>query len=200
MKRKVKSQNNDNGAVHTGKAKIRIHTTANGSQITLLPVSPFLMKEIEIGLEDEIGRPVKPTYITKIGEGETAVVQEVEHDETTITTEEELVDWKAYNEHLKKWNELLQARMVEAIVLEGIEFDMPEDNSWIARQKRLGIKVPDDQIDREIHYFRTKVIGDPEDLLEVMMLAMAGSEVDADTKKAANALFRREVQKAISNA
>jgi len=83
------------------------------------------------------------------------------------------------------------------IFLEGIIFDLPKDDKWIKRRKKLfNEDVPEDEDERKLHYLNNILLKTPADksdlMLELQKLSMTGATEEAIS--AFEELFRRQMR------
>jgi hypothetical protein len=84
------------------------------------------------------------------------------------------------------------------MILEGIDIQVVNDDKWVARCKRLGIKLPEDPDELAEFYKKSHVIRTPEDILELELKIIelsTGTVIPPERKEAAKAKFRRTIYK-----
>lgn len=101
--------------------------------------------------------------------------------------------WEAYRAEVDKSDARLNEKLLDAVAIKGVHFEMPEDDDWIDEQRFLGVDVPDGRLEMRAHYFRTEVIGGTRDVIRIMALA-AGAEVSEEVLARAESSFRDFLQ------
>lgn len=176
--------------------KDEIYTTNRGYRVKVRPLSGILLNKVENTIraryEKEGRRLDAPTYVFETAGGDAE--EEVYTEESIKEAPEE--DQKAWAEYLENTNELtteIFEKQIELEILESFELLDEIDDSWIRRQQRFGVEVPEDPDDRRVHFFET-VVMDHFDRVQmhtrVQLLTAVGS-VDDELVKAAEASFRR---------
>lgn len=119
--------------------------------------------------------------------------EEHEHDETTLTTDEEKA---AYAEYLRstaaEWA-VFRERALKLTLLRGIKIETPDLTTWRNERKFLGLPLPDDPLEEKYLWIYTEVIGTLEDLRSIQRGVEIASGVSEEQIAATAALFRREV-------
>src|SRR5690606_31526822 len=119
-------------------------------------------------------KPAPPTYTVETAGGEPEVH---EHDETTLATDEDRAAWASYLVAKAEWEAALKDRLIRVVFLEGVR-TRPASDDWVKRQQFLGLAVPDDPLEREVHYVKTVLVRTPEDAEGILTAVMALSGVD----------------------
>jgi hypothetical protein len=101
--------------------------------------------------------------------------------------------WEAYQAEVEKSDAALNEKLLNAVALKGVHFEMPTDDDWLEEQAFLGVDVPSGKLERKAHYFRTEVIGGTRDVVRIMALA-AGAEVSEEVLARAESSFRDFLQ------
>lgn len=167
-------------------------TTSLGVQVWVGPMPPMLpqLAEAAIATEwEEKGKPlpVKPTYETTnvAGDKETH-----EHDEKSLTTDEEKAAWAAWLKLRQAFDNAVVNLTFEECVRNCLRFDV--DPSWPSRYKRL--RPPADPVDLKDFYARAAVIGSREDVEEIMRISAELTGVDVRLMQAAEDSFPGDVE------
>jgi hypothetical protein len=71
-------------------------------------------------------------------------------------------------------------------------FALPADESWIAKQKLIGLSVPDDLSDRLMYFIETEICGGVNDFLEIFKRCTMMA-IPEDKLGEAEALFQRSL-------
>ncbi len=174
-------------------------TTTAGIKIPIQPVSLLDLELAKNTIEKQFredSKPIDPpTYAVEVLGGEKEYHP---HTEKTIEegTEQEKENWQAHLEAVEEMQDELQSR-TGLVILEGIIFDLPEDDSWIKRRKKLFDEdVPEDEDEKKLYYVNNvllKTLADKANLsLEIQLLSMTGATPEAI--KAYEELFRGQME------
>lgn len=167
------------------------YTTANGIEIEVLAVSPWLMD----GVTSTVQMPDPPTYeVSVLGEK-----QQIPHDETTLTTDEDKIAWAKYIVASDKAKAAIRDLRVRAMLLYGVQVDLPKDGKWKKKQAKLNITVPEDEDELHIHYLKTEVITSHTELVAIVDEINRLSSYDEGLVEKARKFFRGEVAQHPSN-
>lgn len=177
-----------------------IFETSRGYQVRIVGLSPMYLEAIRESMLADPDWPDPalrhPTYEAHTVSGD---VELHKHDQESIddplTPPEHKTLWTAFKAYELAWGGELSDRIMNGCMLEGIKLidvDVSAD-SWAARQKRVGIRIPDDPIDRELHFLKTVVIGNVEDLGHIMERIMTRTGLDRNTLAEARSMFPGEV-------
>lgn len=170
------------------------YTTASGYVLRLKPVSPLLVQKVNASIPD----PKPPVYRVK-GLDEEEI--EFFHDETSIedpeTSVAEKAQWRQYLRDMEKANAQRREKLTRTFFAVGIDFDMPEDDSWVEEQEWLGLTVPpkEQKMERKLHFLETVALASGEDIQEVTLRLM--SRTGGATPEGMEAIrnsFRRSLQ------
>lgn len=149
--------------------KNNIITTTSGIELVIRPVSITVMEGFNSRVRKELeekGEAVAiPTYeLPTAGGG----VEVLEHNETTLETDEDKKAWQEYIEYEQKISALATERTNNYVLLEGIDIELPEDESWVMKQvEYYGMEVPDNPVERKKHWLTTEILKTPADLVNV---------------------------------
>lgn len=178
-------------------------TTTAGVIIPIQPISLLDLQLAKNAIKEQFkeeGKPIDPPTYEIFLEFENKNVYEP-HTEATIQegTEEEKEAWQKHFEAAEEMSREILDRTA-LITSEGIIFDLPEDDSWIKRRKKLlNEDVPEDEDEKRLYYINNvllKTQADRENLtLEIHLLSMTGASSEAI--EAYEEWFRGEV--AITN-
>jgi len=174
---------------------MKTYTTERGVTVSITPI-PLLLDQIRNMHE----RPEVPTYAEKLAGGEHQVemtAKEMEaakvHNPDWYAEHAEV--WEAYQEAWQESEAALNQKLLDAIALKGVRFDLPDDDLWVEEQAFLGVTVPESGLARRVHYFKTEVLGGSKDIIKVMVMA-SGGEVDEEVLARAVDSFRGLLQEA----
>lgn len=160
-------------------------TTSRGVKVNFVGITTLLDK-----LNAQFHLPEPPYYEIKTATG---AVEKHLHDETTVQTDEEKQALAGYQSECARLNAEQQARLTRLVLLRGITFEYPQSDDWIKEQTYLGIAVPDDPLERRLHYIETEVIAGVADVEAVMLGVLAASGVPEDLLKQVEATFRHSL-------
>lgn len=144
--------------------------TPAGRLITFEPANSTTLKLIESGVTldfQDRGEPLDPpTYTVATAGGGSQVFA---HDEKSIQGNPELEElWKQHREAVTRLNNEINVEKFK-YALECVTNQLPEDESWIARQKSHRIRIPEDPELLRQHYITTELIRTPEDSIILFM-------------------------------
>lgn len=152
-------------------------TTTNGMTIGIRAVSQSLTQMVSASVKF----PERPSYTITLPGGNT---QSFPHDEKSIEqTPEDKQKWLEYQQAVRAASLEQQRRTLELFILEGTDIVLPDDDSWMRRQERLGITIPEDETDRLIHYATTQVLVTADDQIALFtgvmkLVGLPQEEVD----------------------
>lgn len=176
--------------------------TEDGREIPIKAISLLELNMAEEGIKAEYierGEPITPpTYSVETvgGDKEThpLTADNLVTDDPT-ETERRTRLWAEHQDALNRMESEI-GRIKTSIVMEGIDI-APENDDWLARKKRLHIKVPDDPDERLLFYKMTEAVKTPADLssiqLEIIVLSSSGA-IDRKAADAAKESFRSKLQ------
>jgi len=166
-----------------------------GVEVETELVSAFLVEAARNAARDrfeaEHGEVEAPVYEVNTVGGD---VERYRHDAESIKEagEEEQADWARYQDLKARLERALRRTVISVYVYEGIKAEPPD--GWEERQKRWGIAIPEDPIERKLHWVQTELVADP---LELMALvAHIQGQKDPVEVAAANAAstFQRPLE------
>lgn len=183
--------------------KVTTITTTSGDIIRLKPASSQTLLLIKSNIEKSFrdrNEPIDPpTYeIETAGGGK----ETHEHDETTITTEEEKAAWEKYIDASNRMRAELSIKQTKYALLTGIDIEYPDDDEWKQLQEWFGIEIPEDKNERKLHYINTEVLRTPADIKNAVstILRITWDGVDPALIEAAEESFRNRVSSITSKA
>lgn len=181
----------------------KFYTTSRGVKVEILAIQTLMEKfeasqrlpnvpeELRDIIGDAMPKPETPTYEVKTITG---IVEKHLHDATTVTSETEIAAWEKYQSELQAYEQDRAKKQARLICLYGVKFDMPSDNTWeIAQKEILGIDVPQDAIEKKLHYFNTEIVGGVGDILEITKLCMLAG-LPEEKLREAEELFQRSLE------
>jgi hypothetical protein len=183
-------------------------TTVGGLVLEYEPISPTAIEMSERGTRKkykDAGEPIEPpTYESDLAGGGKQVF---EYDETSVKGHPEIeAIWAKHIDALKRLNTEI-AEIKAQLILSAVKVELPADGSWIRRQKRLNIEVPEKPADNadveateiyqeklRIHYLMTEILKTVEDnygIVERIYLVSLQGAMTEEQIEAARASFRR---------
>lgn len=144
------------------------YTTRSGVTLHLKPISPLLIQKVNAAIPD----PVPPVYKTQGIDGEITFFHDAESIKDPETTREEKLAWRNYLKEQEQVAIQRRDKLMEVVFARGVEFEMPDDDSWVAEQEMLGIEVPQNPISRKVHYLTTEVLVSQQEIQDVMNRVM----------------------------
>lgn len=173
--------------------------TTAGVKVKIQPISMFDLQLAQQAVEKEFrtrGEQVDPpTYEVDVLGGEKEYHQ---HTETTIqdASPEEKIIWERHILATTQMGQEIQDRTA-LVFSEGICVELPTDNAWAERRKRLfGEEIPEDEERRKLYYINNILIKTPADksglMLAIQRLSLTGTNEEA--LQAMEDLFRSQME------
>jgi len=167
-----------------------IYTTSAGVDISIKPIHPRTLDDISLlWAETEKIRP--PTYTVQIADGEDS--EELEHDPTTLETDEDKEMWAAYVEKLNAAIVAHNEASINTIVTFGIDMNPPDDG-WETDFEFCGISVPEGANERKVFYMQRVILTDPLDEQLIVRRIQLISRLSGEALDRADALFRDSME------
>lgn len=136
--------------------------------------------------------PDKPTYTITTADG---AEETHEHDETTIAEDPEAkIAWDNWQLQHDLCDTEVNGKVMDFFLLRGIKADLPANDEWIKQQAYFGLTVPEDPVERRLHYIRTEVLSGPADIGDIMTKIMELSGTPQEVVERAKATFRNSVR------
>lgn len=165
------------------------YTTKDGVELNISGIKPLLLQRLEKSYRKSNPEPKKPTYIVDGLGGK----EELPHNETTLTTEEDKIRWLQWKDQRAIWEAGLNERILHAILLKGVKNKFEINDEWIEEQEFLGIEVPESKNGRRILYIETEILSG-EDIVGLTRNVMSLSGLGEEVLQEADKLFRSEAQ------
>lgn len=167
--------------------------TIDGYKLEIGPVSPMGPKAVELQYKRQFPEPKRPTYTI---EGVAGSEEVLEHDSTTVSTEEEklaLLEWE--REH-SEWMAQISFRLLKLFLSEGVTLKLTKKQNLdlIRRSEAIGISVPDDKYQRDLFFLETFIVIDEARIQQVTDAVMAETGIKPEAIAAAEELFRAEME------
>lgn len=168
---------------------MKTFTTAAGREIGIQAVPPLLIEEVRLRAQQSVTVPPKPTYEVELPDGS---MMTYEHDEKSITTDEEKAAWATYQAALTRQAAASATKVMELFMAKGTVVDITGE--WQELQQYFEIKLPDNPIALKIHYLRTELLTTTDDINNLMGAIMEASGIDRTILEAAQNSFRRNLR------
>ena len=167
----------------------RPYTTSSGLQVILTGLPPLTPQQVNRAID----YPTKPTYEVNTATGD---VEIYEHDETTLTTEEDKKVWADYLEAQEDAETELTEKLLYAVLLECVELRDFEDSfvAWKKRQKLIGIDLSEDEDENKFYFMQTEVFHDSDDIGEILTVVMGLTGVSVEDLTSVRDSFPSEVE------
>jgi hypothetical protein len=170
-----------------------IVTTSRGVEGECMPIAAML-EAMEENIRASITWPDVPTYTVHYAGGETV---QKPHDESSIadpkTTEEEKLAWADYLLDRQAADAEFEEKRGEGymrlLAVDGFKVRDAGDD-WERRHRFYGMTVPDDPLERALHYFRTEVASTQDDVYLIMLGIYRASGYDEEVLSQMEATFR----------
>lgn len=163
-------------------------TTSRGFEITFKPIPQMLIDRVRTLHK----QPEPPFYEVKTVSG---AVEKHAHDETTLETDADRAAWAEYQKQIADTNEKTNRAFMRLVFLRGVEIEMPQDDTWAREQKLLGIEIPDDPLERKLHWIETEVVATIADAEHITRGALEASGIPQEALAQADATFRHSPQR-----
>jgi hypothetical protein len=130
-----------------------------------------------------------PTYEVETFGGDT---EEHVHDETTIEGDPIAeASWLEYEAAQEAWEVEYNQRLLNVCMLRCMDPEGMDDEEWIREQEFLEIEIPEDPVERKLHYIKTEYIGNQDDYLSVLRIPFELALSVSEVQLAAEKLFRK---------
>lgn len=188
---RIKPKKHDNDGVEENAV---IKTLSNGVRVECLPIQGLVD---ELQSRREAAKPKPPTYTTTDASGQTL---KIEYTERTIqgdtTPPEDKAAWMAWLDECERVATEYNERMVKLFAIKGTRVvDMPPDGEWIPEHEWLYGPLPESELERKYHYFKTEVIpsASEEDGFLIILGIAEASGFDKERLEQAEASFRSKM-------
>jgi len=126
------------------------------------------------------------------------VDQTQEHIDSEFSTDEEKETWSQYLKAYELVDAEFSTKMNDArlklIALEGVRvIDAVPEDVWVRRHEFLGMVVPEDNLERMMHYFRTQVLGATADMFVITKGIYRAAGFDPEVLEELEQSFRNQV-------
>jgi hypothetical protein len=166
-----------------------ITKTTRGVELECQPVGALLDAAGD-NIRKQIEWPDVPTYESTFAGGDTEVFEYTENTiEGSGVPDEDKKAWADYLAAQAKaeaeYNAKLMTALTRIVATDGVRvLNALQEEEWIKRQEWQGLEVPEDPLERSLHYFLTVAIGNvDEDMMGVykgIILASGRSEEEVE--------------------
>lgn len=168
--------------------KSNIYTSSRGIDVPLKAVSQFKIDALRTSREI----PEAPTYEAEVFGGEK---ETLELDAVAAENQDRMEEWKEYQKALLKERSEFGVRFNTLIVFEGVDLEPPgEDSDWEKSCKALGLKIPENPVDRKIFFINTEMLGTPEDMGGLVTAIFESSKFSPEVIQKMKATFRSAME------
>lgn len=183
------------------------YTTEDGIVLRLKAIHPNVLSKAAMAVEDEFrerGEPLDvPTYmVPTVGGGEQGPFP-LDEESLDVPGDKEktklnYAQWDAHKAALARLDEAQAEQYARARLLYGIDWssvEIPNDD-WLELQEMVGIKIPENEIERKLHYLLTEVLTsyDMQLLLPMINVLSAGRSVSPEDQERFRAALRGAVE------
>ena len=124
-----------------------------------------------------------------------------EHIDTDFSTDEEKETWaeylKAYELIDAEFSTKMNDARIKLYAVDGVTvLNAAPEKEWIRKHEFMGMVVPEDPLERLMHYFKTEVLGEPGDFFVVAKGIYRSAGYDQEVLEELEQSFRSEVGRA----
>jgi len=155
---------------------------SRGISVKLRPLPPYLIQMASTAID----KPEPPTYVVKLEGGGEEIHT---HDQESIlqSSQEEQTEWSKYLEKVREADQKATEVLINVVLVEGVEVEIPEREKWIKKQKLMGLPVPEDEDELLLMFKKTQVIGNDKDIEFIIQSVMKiGGITEEDLKSVKN--------------
>lgn len=167
-----------------------VYITRDGLEIKLRAIKPLKIQRLEGSIKSKYlknGEPIDPPfyYVETAGKGR----QRHYYDEKSIATEgvpkKDLEAWDLHMDAVERYSDELNLAAVNLAFTEGVDFELPSDQTWLDEQIEIGFAVPTTPALLKMHYLTTEVL-DLDEMRELVdkILAYSMRQVEAVVEEA----------------
>lgn len=166
-------------------------TTSAGKVLQIQPVPPLLVEEVRLRAQETVEVPPVPTYEVVLEDG---TVLHYEHDQKSIldslTKEEDRKLWDQRQIALRKQAAVASSKLMDLFFARGVVLEPEElEGPWREFQEFLGIDLPTNPFALKLHYIKTEILNNVDDLYGAMSAIMGASGIDPKILEAAKRSF-----------
>lgn len=163
------------------------YTTSRGYTIRFKSI-PVLWQK----LAQQFPMPQAPTYEVKTATGATETHP---HNETTLETDADRAAWNAYKRELQARSAEFLNAQIRMCLLEGIEIVARPNVNWEKRQRLIGLHVPEDPLEKEMHFLETEITASEIDVMELIAGVARMSGIDEEAVSDLENSFRGALER-----
>lgn len=161
------------------------YMTSRGYVIRFKSIPVLIQKLVQ-----QFPMPQPPTYTVQTATGATETHP---HNETTLETDADRAAWADYQRALQlRGAEFLNAQ-IRMCLLEGIEVVSKPAGDWEKRQRLIGLRIPDDPLEKEMHFLETEITASKADVIALIAGVSRMSGIDEEAVSELEDSFRDSV-------
>lgn len=166
-----------------------ILTTSKGVKVRLIGLNPARLQRLQTAGK----QPAKPFRLIPNDLGES---QREELSASDLQTDEERKQWAEYQAELARVEEKRNDNVMKYVFTDGFEVDASDMEEWKRlEEEEYGLELPESPVQLRMDYINAKVIGNAEDLANIMAGVMERTGVPAEMLDEVKNSFRRTVQR-----
>lgn len=172
-------------------------TTSRGVEVECLPIADALDAQEE-NIRASVEWPEEPTRtMTDVAGSEMTEPLSSAYIESDQATDEQKEEWAEYQAAQAEAEAEFSARLdegrVRIIAVKGVRWDARLEKAWTKDHPWMGMIVPDDPRERQLHFFRSEVLGNIGDLYSILLGIYQASGYDEEVLDAVEAGFQTEM-------
>jgi hypothetical protein len=168
------------------------YMTSRGYVIRFKSIPVLIQKLVQ-----QFPMPQPPTYTVQTATGATETHP---HNATTLETDADRAAWADYQRALQlRGAEFLNAQ-IRMCLLEGIEVVSKPAGDWEKRQRLIGLRIPDDPLEKEMHFLETEITASKADVIALIAGVSRMSGIDEEAVSELEDSFRDSVGRKRQNA
>lgn len=158
------------------------YLTSRGYTIRFKSIPVLLQKLVQ-----QFPMPHAPTYEVKTATGATETHP---HNETTLETDADRAAWTEYQRALQRRGAEFVNAQIRLCLLEGIEVVSKPASDWEKRQRLIGLHIPDDPLEKEMHFLETEITASEADVIALIAGVSRMSGIDEEAVSELEDSFR----------
>lgn len=187
----VKQSNNGhvNGVNGHNYSTPDIYTTSKGKKVKLIGLNPARLEKLQ-------NAGTMPPVPFRLMETELGESQREELTADSLLTDQERKEWKEYIEKRNAIEARRSENVMKYVFHDGISIDDEILEEWKTEQEEVwGLEVPNNRIDLKVDFINAEIIGNSEDLGEIMAGVMERTGVSAEALDEVRATFRSDLRR-----
>lgn len=166
-----------------------IYITSKGKKVRLIGLNPARLEK----LQNAGNMPPVPFRLLETDFGES---QKEELTADSLMNDEERKQWQEYIEKRNAIETKRSENVMKYVFHDGIAIDDEIIDEWKVEQEEVwGLEVPNNRIDLKVDYINAEIIGNSEDLGEIMAGVMERTGVSAEALDEVRATFRSDLRR-----